>query len=676
MIKQKLVNGKVYSGIVDSKLNEAVSFEYDKIERIEYNIFACYKNGKPTIIKCDREDNVIKLIEIDDEIQINTLVGQYENDAIVFIASKGEDQGIIEVKVKFSDKNKTIVDSSTYRVLYDFKHGIDIWPEHSSSDYTCKLEDRSRYGSRNVGLFKYNGHTGNEYIIEPCSDLDIKKYYYKNTYNTVTLATGRHSSGYFVYQIDGGEFIKIIDSMYSRISIWYTESKDDCRSRMTGTIVGHSYYNINGCDIYGFCYDEKHGKLYKVFKENAENYDSYEPLKIVRNKDRKFGIIAYELESFNLKGKQKKPKEGTDYIFNYLVPIEYDSLKLVHRAIIGKKGDHKDLILYTKKPYEWSADYHKKVFENYIDIKQLNSNVYACTKENKRIDIIKVCKDLYRPEEINDIDFYMAKDIDSYVEYHTFNDNYVVTQKDGKYNIFSGTKPFDFSTFGLSSDDILTIKVNDDNKLFTIVFNNGTLLLCSGSNFIYSTTLDGLSLEDITFKYDSRNSFLVVRKKDNISVTQVGRPYKASYEFLFNRTFSNFVFNTSYVNYHDYMIFGYTELNGDKEVSTLSQVKIDNVSNEQVLLQGEFKIESDIVDKTCILSKIDPSTGTKVYGVYSFGVSKMSIDFGLINIEPQYHDGEVEYICTLPDGNVITLDKDGFVVVKEESGNQRNRTDR
>ena len=122
----------------------------------------------------------------------------------------------------------------------------------------------------------------------------------------------------------------------------------------------------------------------------------------------------------------------------------------------------------------------------------------------------------------------MAKDIDSYVEYHTFNDNYVVTQKDGKYNIFSGTKPFDFSTFGLSSDDILTIKVNDDNKLFTIVFNNGTLLLCSGSNFIYSTTLDGLSLEDITFKYDSRNSFLVVRKKDNISVTQVGRPYKAS----------------------------------------------------------------------------------------------------------------------------------------------------
>ena len=46
----------------------------------------------------------------------------------------------------------------------------------------------------------------------------------------------------------------------------------------------------------------------------------------------------------------------------------------------------------------------------------------------------------------------------------------------------------------------------------------------------------------------------------------------------------------------------------------------------------------------------------------------MSIDFGLINIEPQYHDGEVEYICTLPDGNVITLDKDGFVVVKEESG--------
>ena len=195
--------------------------------------------------------------------------------------------------------------------------------------------------------------------------------------------------------------------------------------------------------------------------------------------------------------------------------------------------------------------------------------------------------------------------------------------------------------------------------------------------YYYNTTIEGATPDNLSFEYHPDHSLLLEEFNGKKSVKCLENPDRFICNFLLDKTFENLNITLSYLSCYRYMLLTYSEIVNDNIFSTISRIDTHSKEfSEEVLLKGNFEIESDILYDTCVLSKIDPTTNKKVYGVYSFKVSKMCVDFGLTSIEPYWYDGKAEFKCTFPDGNVVNLDKDGFVVIREEKGNQRNRTDR
>ena len=706
-IKKKYVDGKVVCGAINDSMDVVIPFIYDKIKPAtsydrydEYYI--CSKDASDALYYNDRLviglEQGYKFYEyLDDEYD-------FAHNAIIMATSYDGKNGIVKAYDRIR-KGKPNFD-----IIYEFGkcEKIQKAPKYSGDPtiYKARL-----YRCRNVGNFEVEeiGYlTEDHTIVEPCykPETMICNYFDEKskTYERIELLKGyRYSEEKkcylaFLAQKVGNQYIDIISNIHGDIIL--------------EVIKGREGYYFNGlvktipinreqkeC-IFGFCLNKETKKLMQCFKykyrfafskvspETCSELYENNNIKII--KDSKTGVIRWQTTIFE---GHNKPIKGQDYIIEEVIQPKYDNIKFISdNFAIGEIDEYKELIVMENEGKYMTKKSTKVFANNYVSISKKDC-FFECVKQDGKKDIIwcssnvqsKLDGHSYAFDEIN---FVAAEDVDSAEAIGYKNDVAIIkTTKNGKVQVEDLHFDKDFSTYnkkGANPSSIVDASFNKNNGTYTLFFDDGTLMVYSGytsSKPILTLNDSNLTAENSYIEYISEINMVAIKKDNQIKL------YKHDLndfclESLLDRSFLD-------IKYLSYNTLIYSELIDNELYTTISSVHHESTIDyrghrvkpiEYVHIKDSFVVESSI--NNCgsitylIVSKIDPNTKQKLYGVLHLQSRKIIIGYEFTNInviEKTYRDNTIiKFECTTPDGTVLKYDSDGFIEM-DEPGFTRNR---
>ena len=696
-IKQKLVNGKIVCGVINDNMDEVIPFIYDKIElaREYHEYFICTKGDCDALYYKGR-----LLIDLDQALKLGDVLSfgtpPYLTDRILMTAFRDGKVGIISATSNIKTNN--------YEVLYDFGKCDSIYK--TNAENIAKLYKSRKIRNVEVGDVGYLTRDG--IIIEPCYRLEFINIDYCDDDNKkirkIELLKG------YRYSDEKGRYLAFlaqkIDNHYEDIL-----SNVEGDIFLVGTCYGedpHFRGYIKVCPfnskqkscILGFCLDKETMKLkqafkyrygfsfYEVSKETCSPLFERNNMKVING--RKLGVVRLRTSAFE---EHKKPVKEQDYIVDEVIPAKYDEITFISdNYAIGKIGEYQELIAMEDEGNYINKKATKVFTNNYIRITK-NDNFFECVKEDGKKDIIWFYSNTQsklndHTQYFNEIEFIAAKDVDSA---EAFADKYGViilkTINDGKVKVTDLCFDKDFTSYykkGKKPSDIVDASINMNNGTYTLFFNDGTLIVYGGGTYkepIITLNDSTLNAENSYIEYISEINMVAIKKDHQI------RLYKHDLnefclESLLDRNFLD-------IKYLSYNTLVYTELIDNELYTTISSVHHESTIDyrgyrvkpiEYVHIKDSFVVESSI--NNCgsiaylIVSKIDPNTKQKLYGVLHLQSRKIIIGYEFTNInviEKTCRDNTIiKFECTTPDGTVLKYDSDGFIEM-DEPGFTRNR---
>ena len=683
-IKEKYIDGKILSGAINENLEEVIPFVYDCI--LEHECYICKKDNTSVIY--DSNGNYVTEIK---EKYSYKKVELFGNDIVLIVENEKGELGIIGIEIEYKDSDKKEVASANVKVLYDFgkcdeidTYGYPYKLVKIHNDYFCNTK-------KLVGSFRYDGKNHKPIIFEPSYRTITEKFYTGPNWNhpEIILVTGTRfdeTKGIyvqFIAQKIGDEYIDLVNDIYYRNEIRIDACSFECCGNKEAYFTGIiRIIDSISTKLLCYCHDSVSNKLIKVF-ENT--YDKVEPNYRLNgsawdvSKDGKKGILRTTINSFKSSKEYPEPVEGKDYFIQEFVPCKYDELNNYDEVIIGTRGKYRDIYLYSQNDLD-RLILKKQIStydNNYVHVGSSHGNSYVCVRENGKIDFFTKHISIDENGKESNLLFSNVNYYESITD-SIKGRGFIKTIKDGKVTMYQGSFSYgsfnriDFSVYGLDANDITSI--THDNDLVTIFFKNGCALVYELSihhvGYICSLNFDDATPKNTKVEYHKSLNAIIIRHNDEFILRKEDyRKTSSPIEFLFEKHLKELKLDYNFELGTPIRI-AYTEEENGHVYTSLLTSKIDYYPEphyeHDVYENTVSKIESDIICGYCVLSKIDPKTKRKLYGVFSFDRKKEFIEESYANIEIKVIHHEPTFICTTFDGKTIHLDTDRFMVIPKK----------
>lgn len=708
-IKKKYVDGKIVWGAINDNMDEVIPFIYDEIKPIGSfsSFYICSKDGVDELYYNGR-----MLIDFNQGLKF----GEYlchsgiGAEGIIITAFKDEKIGIIGVGSYYKKNN--------FDVLCDFGK-LDSIHKTSDTSYsfggltTIEIADKRAYlyKSRNVGNHKVReiGYLTNDcIIIDPCYNPEFINCDYNDDdhkkIGKIELLKG------YRYSEEEGRYLAFLaqkrDNRYEDIlsnvegDIFVVGTCWGDTPYFNGRIIVKPFNSKQKNYIYGFCLDKETMKLKQAFKYGYNfSYSNVSKktctptfesnnIKVIKNS--KVGVVRLRTSAFQ---GHNKPIKEKDYIVDEAIPAKYDEITFIsNNYAIGKIGEYYELIIMENEGKYMTKKSTKVFANNYVSISKKDC-FFECVKQDGKKDIIwcssnvqsKLDGHSYAFDEIN---FVAAEDVDSAETMAYKNDVAIIkTTKNGKVQVEDLHFDEDFTTYykkGTNPNSIVDASFNKNSGTYTLFFNDGTLMVYreyTSSKPILTLNDSTLTAENSYIEYISEINMVAIKKDNQI------RLYKHDLnEFCLESLLDRNFLDIKYLSYNTLI---YTELIDNELYTTISSVHHESTidyrgfrvkPSEYVHIKDSFVVESSI--NNCgsiaylIVSKIDPNTKQKLYGVLHLQSRKIIIGYEFTNInvieKPCRDNTIIKFECTTPDGTVLKYDSDGFIEM-DEPGFTRNR---
>lgn len=686
-VKQKIINGKKVTGIINENLKEITLFEFEKIVE--------FKQSDCKYFICEKEDGSCSLydkhgfcwISYEDGYKELRILKSFCNfDSICVVAKKNDKVGILCLKLEYNPEFSNPIGVKVYDA-YKFGKCDEI---RDFDDTTVQLIKHTK-GEDRIG---YWYHKNINEIVEP-------KFL---TYNYYTIKC-KNGVGLYSYKDEHGNTTHDAYSLsdhveYDKLTlnvemIGYSKLKDkkkvvglkqkvydDTKSRYHTSFRFEDFIPANYSNI---SYDEEtqiffleqrvNNKVKKGFMGVTFDWHfggkgwwiwgypnlrievnvpcEYDDIKMLGNyalvkKDEKYGLIKFSFGKSNGDWDYDNSKKKSLGRCREIVPCIYDSITKTQNLFIGQINQEERIITDC---IDKKTDQTVIIANNYNKVKQIHDNVFLCELENSKKEVVVIKKHV--PDyQWQDTSCSISK-ISSCDNAEIISNNkhgYLIkVTNDNIIDIYSGNGEKDVE---IVERDIANCTYDLENNFYVIAKNNGHIIyIGSSGNVIFTTEKLGFEPSNLSVVYlKALNKFKVsnnglIRIYSNLINNQ-------AYE---NRLFSCFEELQTYY----YTFVGYTEILEDGLITKLSRIDMRDNMKEIEILKGNFQVENVVLDgKRIIFSTIDYKDSKKKYGVIESQKGNICIDCAYDNI--QFDSNNQVFICS-SDEEQSVFDTDGFI---------------